>query len=196
MTAPERITPTPIKTRKPPRRRTSHKPGGALPNREHPESVLSALEREEKAFKERRRLEKQNSRQLRVTIKASTYLALLEICEEFARDKTDQANICLELGIKFFREHNAPYGAVRVMDSLPELRNQVVIDDALPMVPTLGEARKARESAGWMGKDAGMPVVDAPAWKPPAQELLEEEPPKFEAKTAPPEEEIVVEVEA
>ena len=194
MAEPERITPTPIKTRKAPsRRRTSHKPGGGMPNREHPESVLSALEREEAAFKERRRAEKANSRQLRVTIKASTYLALLEICEEFGREKTDQANICLELGIKFFREHNTPYGTVRVFDNLPEVRNQVVIDDA---IPTLADTRKP--SAGWMGKDAGMPVVTGSQWKPPGQDEppIELEKPTFVPKTEAPEDEVEVEIEA
>jgi len=178
------------KTVIPVRRRGSHNPGGAKPRRTKDAGALSELDREEREFKERRAAERKNSKPLRVLVRGPVYLSLLKLSETFGREPKIQAELCLELGVRFYENNNTPFGGPRPLENLPEVREGTVIesgDAPLHRAPTKAEPR----GAGWMGQDAGLPVASTRVWTSPEEATvavvpIQEPPPEEEGGAAAP----------
>jgi hypothetical protein len=184
-----------------PRKRAGpHNPGGAKPRRVKDPEALSELDREEREFRNRRKAERENSKPLRVMVAGPFYIALLKLAEKFNREPKIQAELCLELGIRFYDNESIPYGGPRPLDHLPEVVEGSVIESGpIPPVPP-GPRMKKVLDAGWMGEDAGLPIAQGRTWNPQpepdvAMAPIEEPPPLAEPEPEPAtEEEVVVEV--
>jgi hypothetical protein len=122
---------------------------------------LAALQREEAEFNRRRREERAASKRLTIYVKGPIYRELLRLAEQYGRAITQQIEVCLELGVRFYDAQQTPHRAPRAFEMLPEILEQTVLEPEAPPVgekpPPLNGARPSRESAGWAGEDAGLP---------------------------------------
>lgn len=153
-----------------------------MPRRTKDPAILSELDREEQQFKDRRAAERKNSKRVALLVRGPAYLALLKLSEKFGREPKIQAELCLELGVRFYENDNTPYGGPRPLEHLPEVREGTVIetgDAPLHRAPLKGN--------GWMGEDAGLPIVSGPVWSaPPSAEPEVEVAPIQESSPEPP----------
>ena len=147
------------KTVIPRRRRGSHNPGGGKPRHIQDASELSELDREERQFRERRAAERANSKPIRVMVRAPIYLKLLNLCEKFGREPKMQAELCLELGVRFYENDNTAAGGARPLDMLPEVLQGTVVESGDAPMHRAPPRADRRVIAGWMGDDAGLPVA-------------------------------------
>lgn len=106
--------------------RASYAPGGNKPKqRGIDRSELEALEAEEAGLKETLRRNKANSKLVSLKVPLELYRQILRIAQERIKFPTEQLLECLEIGVRLFDSYNTPRGAPRVMDHLPELRQEV-----------------------------------------------------------------------
>ena len=162
----------------------SHKPGGRAPKRtDATNEELAALQREEAEFNRRRREERAASKRLTIYVKGPIYRELLRLAEQYGRAITQQIEVCIELGVRFYDAQQTPHAAPRALEMLPEILEQTVLEpEAAPVgrPPPLNGVRPPKEGAGWLGEDGGLPPgprgwraqpgAVVPTQEPPAEE--------------------------
>jgi hypothetical protein len=154
----------------PPRRENaSTSPGGARPRHVKVDAAtLSELEREERAFRDRRAEKRRNSKKMQVSIEAPLYLEILGLCDKYSRDIPQQVALCIELGVRFYDTQATPHGAPIITDLLPELLTANIDEEGPPPIavhpqqPVDAQPPEA-PGEGWL-QDAGLPSSGHRGW--------------------------------